>query len=96
MFYFHLEELKTAGAYAYVVTESGDGLLIIDMKTLDHQFVKTVYNVSGDSLRILSSHTLYVDENQLIYLAGSSGVGGFIILDPGKILASRMVECQQF
>lgn len=77
-------ELKTAGAYAYVVTESGDGLLIIDMKTLDHQFVKTVYNASGDSLRILSSHTLYVDENQLIYLAGSSGVGGFIILDPGK------------
>ncbi len=77
-------ELKTAGAYAYVVTESGDGLLIIDMKTLDHQFVKTVYNTAGDSLRILSSHTLYVDENQLIYLAGASGVGGFIILDPRK------------
>lgn len=77
-------ELKTAGNFAYVVSESTDGLLIIDMTTLDYKFIKTCYNNFGDSLQISSSHTLYIDEKNFIYLAGSAGVGGFIILDPNQ------------
>lgn len=77
-------ELKTAGDFAYIVSESGDGLLIIDMNTLEHAFVKTCLNASGDSIQLSASHTLYIDEKNYIYLAGSAGVGGFIILDPNQ------------
>lgn len=77
-------ELKTAGNFAYIVSESGDGLLIVDMNTLEHAFVKTCYNAAGDSIQLSASHTLYIDEKNYIYLAGSAGVGGFIILDPNQ------------
>ncbi|HRG68683.1 MAG TPA: choice-of-anchor B family protein [Saprospiraceae bacterium] len=77
-------ELKTAGDFAYIVSESGDGLLIIDMNSLEHAFVKTCFNAAGDSIQLSASHTLYIDEKNYIYLAGSAGVGGFIILDPNQ------------
>ncbi len=75
-------ELKTSGEFAYIVTECGDGLLIVDMRSLDFKFVTSFYNAKGDTIKVPSSHTLFVDENQFIYLSGSTGFGGFIILDP--------------
>jgi choice-of-anchor B domain-containing protein len=80
-------ELKTAGAFAYVVTEAADGLLIIDLRTpldsIPYRFVKKFKDISGDSLSIITAHTLYVDEKNFIYLSGASPIGGgFIILDP--------------
>ncbi|HEX5625255.1 MAG TPA: choice-of-anchor B family protein, partial [Saprospiraceae bacterium] len=81
-------ELKTAGDFAYVSTEAGDGLLIIDLRKapseFPYRFVHRFYNAAGDSFLIHSAHTLYVDEKNYIYLAGSRPTGpGFVILDPG-------------
>lgn len=80
-------ELKTAGEFAYITTEAEDGLLIVDLRSIPdsipYQFVKTFKNNLGDSLSIISAHTLYVDEQNFIYLAGARPIGsGFIILDP--------------
>ncbi|MBK9720552.1 MAG: choice-of-anchor B family protein [Saprospiraceae bacterium] len=82
-------ELKTAKEYAYVVTEGGDGLLIIDLRnpmdSIPYQFVKTFKNLNGDTFFVHSAHTLYVDEKNYIYLSGARTIGGgFIILDPNQ------------
>jgi choice-of-anchor B domain-containing protein len=80
-------ELKTAGDFAYVTTEAEDGLLIIDLRSitdsLPYRFVKSFKDILGDSLSIISAHTLFVDDKNFIYLAGARPIGsGFIILDP--------------
>ena len=80
-------ELKSSGEFAYIVTEAEDGLLIVDLRlipdTITYRFVKNFKNINGDSLNIISAHTLYVDEKNFIYLSGARPIGsGFIILDP--------------
>jgi choice-of-anchor B domain-containing protein len=81
-------ELKTAGEFAYITTEAEDGLLIVDLRkiqdSIPYKFVKSFVTAQGDSLSIISAHTIYVDEKNYIYLSGARPIGaGFIILDPG-------------
>lgn len=80
-------ELKTAGHYAYVTTEASDGLLVINLlsplDSLPYRFVKSFQDSHGETREILSAHTIFVDDQQRIFLAGAKPIGtGFAILDP--------------
>jgi choice-of-anchor B domain-containing protein len=79
-------ELKTSGEFAYVSSECDDGLLIIDLRNPDsirYQNIFKLPDLTGDSVDVLTSHTLYADEEGYLYLSGARPVGaGFAILDP--------------
>lgn len=81
-------ELKSYGNYVYVVTEGGDGLLIINLSNLNdikYKFLSSCYAANGDTIPLNSSHTIFIDEKGFIYLAGSSNGGyGACILDAGS------------
>jgi choice-of-anchor B domain-containing protein len=66
-------EMKTWNDHAYVVTEGGGGLQIIDLSNLP-QSVDTFYysidSVNQDTLR--TAHTIFIDENGFAYLFGSN------------------------
>ena len=53
-----------------------------------HTFVKTCFNAAGDSIQLSASHTLYIDDKNYIYLAGSAGVGDLFWI-PIKIPCNR-------
>ena len=80
------KDINTYGHYAYVSTEAHVGLLIIDLQYLPDS-VKT-YNWQ-DSLPTAEgpkpckkAHTLWTDENGLLYLMGTNlNNGGVIMLD---------------
>lgn len=80
---FHIEgvpsiwrEIKTWQHYAYVVSESGGGLQIVDLQYLPDS-IKT-YDWHGgffggaDSLHLNKAHTNFVDENGILYLNGTN------------------------
>ncbi|MBK9107078.1 MAG: choice-of-anchor B family protein [Saprospiraceae bacterium] len=82
-------EIKTSGNFAYVVNESSGGLLVVDLHSpkdsLPHKFVKHFLASTGDTLEFNTAHTLFVDENGLIYLSGAKKIGNaFAILDPSQ------------
>lgn len=84
-------ELKSYKDRAYVVTEEKDGMLIVDMSkapdTFTHRFVKNYLDEKGDTFVVEKSHTIYIDEDGFIYLAGSAPIGyGCAILDASKDL----------
>lgn len=78
-------EMKTWGHYAYVVTEGGSGLYIIDLSNLggsnlvtSHQFTLT------NGANITNAHTIFIDENGICYLFGATQYPngqGYIALD---------------
>ena len=84
-------DMKTYQNYSYTVhdgfTGPSDGILIVDMSTLDNPF-PTFWNrnptisYQGNSVPFLKAHNLYIDENGFMYLFGSNiGQGGALIFD---------------
>ncbi len=73
-------EIKTWSHYAYVVNESGGGLLIVDLNNLPNAV--TYVNWTGGSLGLSTGHTLFIDANGIAYINGSNvGVGGVLFLN---------------
>jgi choice-of-anchor B domain-containing protein len=73
-------EIKIWNDYAYVTTEGGGGLIIIDLSPLPGNTNLTVshFTTGGWS----TAHNLWIDENGFLYIFGSNrGVGGAIIYD---------------
>ena len=69
-------DIKTWDHYAYITTEGGGGLLIVDLSDLTGQ-TYTYYTGSFDA-----AHNLFIDENGVAYIFGSDiGVGGALFLD---------------
>lgn len=72
-------EIKTYGDYAYVSSESGDGLLIVDLSPLPTiTTLNYVYKKFNTAER---AHTLYIDEKGFCYLFGTDRNQETIILD---------------
>lgn len=76
------KEIKTWGRYAYVTSEGGGGLQIVDLRNLPGTNLPTVNwqpNISGNQLNTI--HALHIDAGR-VYLYGSNiGSGGIIIAD---------------
>ena len=73
-------EIKTYGDHAYVTTEAQFGLLIIDLSPLPQStdLPHTVFQGDG----WVTSHSLFIDEQGMLYLNGSNrGNGGVIMYD---------------
>ena len=69
-------DIKTWGNYAYVTTEGGGGLLIVDLTDLTGQ------TYTYDSSNFDAAHNIYIDENGVAYIFGADvGNGGAIFLD---------------
>ena len=69
-------DIKTWGNHAYVITEGGGGLLIVDLTDLTGQ-THTYYTGSYST-----AHNIYIDENGVAYIFGSDvGNGGALFLD---------------
>ncbi len=69
-------DIKTFGNHAYITTEGGGGLLIVDLTDLTGQ-THTYYTGSFSS-----AHNIYIDENGVAYIFGADvGNGGAIFLD---------------
>ena len=76
-------EIKTFGDYAYVSSESGDGLLIVDLSPLPlspslNYVYKTFTNTTGTCTR---AHSLAIDTKGFCYLFGTKRNQETIILD---------------
>lgn len=74
-------DIKTWGDYAYVSTEGGGGIYIVDMSPLPGEITNTT-NFTGSTFPFTTVHNLYIDETGKLYIFGSdNGVGGAIICD---------------
>src|SRR6185295_4418294 len=72
-------EMKTWSHYAYVVNESGGGLLIVDLSNLPGAVTHT--NWTGGALGLSTGHTITIDANGYAYVNGSNiGPGGTLFL----------------
>lgn len=60
-------EIKSWNNHAYVTNEAGDGLLIVDLNYLPDSIAWVRW--TGDSI-LLTAHTLFIDENGILYLFG--------------------------
>lgn len=78
-------EMKTYSNYAYVVTEGGSGLLIVNLQDIDNGNVTfSIYSFAGSGGMITNVHTIFIDENGVCYLFGASQNPfgqGYIALD---------------
>lgn len=76
-------DIKTWKGYAYVINETSDGLLIIDLNTLPDSISYTYWAPTIDELGSLSScHNIYIDEFGTAYLAGCNlNSGGVLFID---------------
>lgn len=82
-------EIKTYGQFAYVTTEAKDGLMVVDLSSpkdsIPYHFIRHYTDAKGDSVTINSAHTIFINEEGLIYLAGAGPVGaGFALLAAGN------------
>lgn len=74
-------DIKTWQDYAYVSTEGGGGILIVDLSPLPGSITNTNY-FTGSTFPFSSVHNIYIDEFGKLYIFGSdNGVGGAIICD---------------
>ena len=76
-------EVKTFGHYAYVTNETGGGLLIVDLQDLPGAIDTVSYAGTADH-PFTTAHTLFVDENGILYLFGYNvvfGLTGAYMLD---------------
>jgi len=75
-------DIKTWNNHAYVTTEGGDGLLIVDLSTLPGNTNLNATYFTGIIYPFETAHNLYIDENGVAYIFGADyGVGGAIMLD---------------
>lgn len=73
-------EIKTWGDHAYITTEAEAGLMIVDLSPLPQSTDLPVTVFQGDGW--ITSHSLFIDENGLLYLNGANrGNGGIIFYD---------------
>ena len=70
-------EIKVRGNYAYVTTEGGGGLQIINMRSLPNAagVISKLWTGSGAGTGLTSIHALHIDNN-FLYLYGSTLFGG--------------------
>ncbi len=71
-------EIKVRGTYAYVTTEGGGGLQIVNMRSLPNKAGIVYKNWTGDGAiagKLTSIHALHIDKN-FVYLYGSKLYGG--------------------
>lgn len=74
-------ELKAWKKHAFVVTEGGGGMMIVDMTNLPLS-ASLVGHYQGNNFSFSSAHTISVDENGVAYIFGSNySYGGAIMLD---------------
>ncbi len=74
-------DIKTWNNHAYVSTEGGGGILIVDMNPLPGQITSTTF-FTGDIYPFQSVHNIYIDEFGKLYIFGANnGAGGAIICD---------------
>ncbi len=82
-------ELKVWNKHAYVTTEGGNGLLIIDLSTLPDASGITYTHFTGGGLN--TSHTIFIDEKGIAYVFGSNAAQGAMILDLTKANAPTIL-----
>ncbi|NOX87054.1 MAG: choice-of-anchor B family protein [Chlorobi bacterium] len=74
-------DIKTWDNYAYVSTEGGGGITIIDLSPLPGT-ITTSTTFTGSAYPFTRSHNVYIDESGKLYIFGSNyGLGGAIICD---------------
>ncbi|NOY51810.1 MAG: choice-of-anchor B family protein [Chlorobi bacterium] len=74
-------DIKTWGDYAYVCTEGGGGIYIVDLSPLPGT-ITTTSSFTGSVYPFQTVHNLYIDEFGKLYIFGSNnGSGGAIICD---------------
>lgn len=73
-------DLKVYNDHAYVTTEGGGGLVIVDLTPLPQSTALTAVSWLGDNWS--AAHNIYIDENGIAYIFGADrGNGGVIFLD---------------
>lgn len=70
-------QIATWDDYAYVVNETGGGLLCIDLSSLPGT---CDYNFSDGGIGLVTSHQVWADENGVVYVFGSNLYGGATIM----------------
>ncbi|MFK5855937.1 MAG: choice-of-anchor B family protein [Bacteroidota bacterium] len=74
-------DIKTWGNHAYVSTEGGDGIYIVDLSPLPGT-ITNFTSFTGSDYPFTTVHNLYIDETGKLYIFGAdSGEGGAIICD---------------
>lgn len=76
-------DIKTWGEYAYVINETGNGLMVIDLRDLPNSATAVDWAPTIDNLGTLSScHNIWIDEFGFAYLAGCTlNSGGLLFVD---------------
>lgn len=76
-------EVKTYNDYAYITTEETDGVMIIDLSPLPASTTLPVNYFFGQPGGLFNTvHSLFIDENGVLYIHGSDrGNGGVIFYD---------------
>lgn len=75
-------EIKVFNDHAYIVTEGGGGLQIVDMTPLPQNANLSSVSFTGTTHTFTTAHTLYIDENGILYIFGSDySEGGALIYD---------------
>ncbi|MCH7733423.1 MAG: choice-of-anchor B family protein, partial [Candidatus Marinimicrobia bacterium] len=64
-------DIKTYSHYAYIVTEGGGGLQIVDLADPQNPVLATTYTASFNS-----AHNLFIDEAGFAYIVGSDAANG--------------------
>jgi choice-of-anchor B domain-containing protein len=71
-------DIKTYGAYAYVVNESGGGMDIVDLADVDHGTITLVRSFTDGGLA--TSHNVAIDtDSGFLYLCGANLNGGRLV-----------------
>ncbi len=82
--YTYWRDAKTWGTYAYIVSETNNGLLIVDLSNLPNNVTYNVWggdNFQGSNTNISSAHNIFIDENGIGYVCGGGNVSGVVMLD---------------
>jgi len=68
-----IKDVKVWGDYAYLISEGGGGLMIVDMSALPNDDIteQDVTFFYGDKHKINSGHNLIIDENGILYIMGA-------------------------
>ncbi|MBL4624522.1 MAG: choice-of-anchor B family protein, partial [Flavobacteriales bacterium] len=75
-------DIKTWNNHAYITTEGGSGLLIVDLSTLPGNTTLSTTYFTGIIYPFQEAHNLFIDENGVAYIFGADySEGGAIMLD---------------
>ena len=77
-------DIKTWQNYAYIVNESSEGMVIVDMAGLPGNITHSNWtgaDFQGTFINLSTAHNLYIDDFGYAYLVGTDSVDGVTILD---------------